>query len=169
MRIFTSSYTTTVPISCYTYTRNVASSEKYNLLRQVSSSPMRENMSKANCFLESWSLLIIFGPVEACRHAISVTCAKHHEQQSSRHCSGTPYGMVAHVVARQLLFNMHKRSINRYCLVHVHLINIASDTGVGFQLCKLQNATQFLIYGKHLFNWSKKVKVKVKVQLSLCF
>jgi hypothetical protein len=37
----------------------------------------------------------------------------------------------------------------------LHLIKLASNTGVGFELCQPRSEIHFLHYGKHLFNWSK--------------
>jgi hypothetical protein len=52
-------------------------------------------------------------------------------------------------VSLQALVQKRHRSVNRCCLVRVHLIKLASNTGVGFQLCQPHNTIHFL------FNWSK--------------
>jgi len=52
----------------------------------------------------------------------------------------------------QTLVPTHHRSVNRGCLVRVHLTKLASNTGVRFQLCQMQNA---LPQGKHFFSGLK--------------
>jgi hypothetical protein len=113
---------------------------------------------KHAAFLNYDLCVLSFGPTEACRHELSVFCAKHHEQlsmigvivnllgeetsESSSemlhifiwHCSGTAYNVVAYVVTRHFLFlifvPLHYRSVNQYCMVQVHLIKLESNTDV---------------------------------------
>jgi len=68
------------------------------------------------------------------------------------YCHWTPYGVVAHDVARLLSLPdacpTASQTCNSVLLVRVHLIKPASNTGVGFQLCQSQNEIHFLPHGK---------------------
>jgi hypothetical protein len=123
------------------------------------------------------------GQTEACRHEISVFCTKQHEQLSAlelivnlfgeqtpedssdvlhkfvRHCPRTPCGVAAMLSQdASSLFHMldskHHISVNLCYLVRAHLIKLATNIGVGFQLCQPQKDIHFPPHGKHL-NWNK--------------
>jgi len=74
-----------------------------------------------------------------------------------QHCLGAPYSVVAHAATRhfcisQMLIPMHHRFVNQCCLVQVHLIKLAVNTGVRYQICKPQNTIYFLFHKIDLFN-----------------
>jgi len=107
MRIFTSPYTTFVPVDCSIHMNCL---HQKNIFCQGRSCPC--HCGKA--FLKQTFLCVLFfAPAETCRHAVHflcmigiiVNCKGSSEMLCVfvQHCTGTLYGMVANVVTRHLL------------------------------------------------------------------
>jgi hypothetical protein len=108
-------------------------------------------------FLNHDLCMLVFRASEACSHAISVFYAKQHEQLSvvgvilnllgEQACWGSSemLRVFVHLTAWRLVLSQdtscrfqtlvptHHRSVNRCCLIRVHLSIPASSTGVRFQ------------------------------------
>jgi hypothetical protein len=78
-----------------------------------------------------------------------IPCPERHEHDGG---SGVvlPQGHDAKQRSHLVSFPTQRVSLNRCCLVRVHMIKLASNTGEAFQVCQPERAVHFLPHWTHL-------------------
>jgi hypothetical protein len=140
------------------HTWNVTSSEKHSLSRLGLVLSMRESISEAfrhsSLLQRTWTVHRDRPRCELAKASVkcfvySLTIVRGHRTLWWPTLSQDTSCLF------RTLASKHHISVNRCCVVGVHLINLVSNIDIWFQLCRPHNAISFLPHGKHLFIWTK--------------